>query len=62
MEPRTRKAKTIKDLEPLGSLRYVCLEPGQTSSWVSLQPGQTWEGSIQVIFNDNDNDNNDQDN
>ncbi|GAA5870292.1 hypothetical protein JCM16303_001951 [Sporobolomyces ruberrimus] len=50
--PGPEKAETIKDMEPQGSTRYVCLEPGQTSSWVSLEPGQSWEGSIDVAFND----------
>ena len=47
-------------MEPSGEERYVCLEPGQTSSWVNLEPGQTWQGSLEIIFNDNEiNDDND---
>ncbi|GAA6022544.1 hypothetical protein JCM11491_005595 [Sporobolomyces phaffii] len=52
--PGPEKAATIKDLEPDGADRYVCLEPGQTSSWVSLDPGESWNGSIDVAFNDSE--------
>ncbi|GAA5835298.1 hypothetical protein JCM3766R1_004745 [Sporobolomyces carnicolor] len=52
--PGPEKATTIKDLEPTGQERYVCFEPGQTSSWVTLEPGQSWTGSLHVRFNDND--------
>ncbi|GAA5949548.1 hypothetical protein JCM3765_002699 [Sporobolomyces pararoseus] len=53
--PGKEKAKLIKDMESNGETKYVCLEPGQTSSWVNLEPGQTWKGSLEIFFNDNDN-------
>ncbi|GAA5908267.1 glucose-6-phosphate 1-epimerase [Sporobolomyces salmoneus] len=52
--PGPEKAQTIKDMEPQGCERYICLEPGQTSSWVNLEPGQSWTGSMEVSWNDND--------
>jgi glucose-6-phosphate 1-epimerase len=43
--PWSELGSTLKDLEPDGYLRFVCIEAAQIGHPVTLDPGESWRGS-----------------